>query len=53
MTKRELIFRRLENEFGPGDALSVLRVVLGDADAHDASQIPSISKTPKRFGPLQ
>jgi hypothetical protein len=53
VTKRELIFRRLENECSPGDALSVLRVMLGDADAHDAGRIPSISKTPKRLGPPQ
>jgi hypothetical protein len=32
LTKRELIFRRLENRLGPGDALKALRMLLVGAD---------------------
>jgi len=53
VTKRELIFRRLENEFSPGDALRVLQMLLVDADARDAGRIANISRGPKRFGALQ
>jgi len=52
VTRRELIFRRLENEPSPGDALNVLRMLLGDVDAHDVGRIANVSKAPKRLGPL-
>lgn len=51
VTKHELIFRRLENELSPSDALKALRMLLGDADAHDAGRIADISKAPRRFSP--
>jgi hypothetical protein len=53
VTRRELIFRRKENKLGPGDSVSVLRMLLGDVDAHRAGRIASVSKAPKRFGRLQ
>lgn len=49
--KRELIFRKVVNTPRPGDALRVLRILLGDADAHDAGRIANISKAPRRFSP--
>ena len=53
VTKREMIFRRSGNKLSLGDALTVLRMLLGDTDAHDAGRIANVSKTPKRFGRLQ
>jgi hypothetical protein len=53
VTRRELIFRRLENKLSPSDALGVLRMLLGDAHAHYAGRIANVSKPPKRFGRLQ
>jgi hypothetical protein len=51
LTKRELIFRRLENKLGPRDALKTLRMLLGETD--DAGRIANISEAPKRFRPVQ
>jgi hypothetical protein len=50
LTKRELIFTRLENKLGPGDALRALRMLLGEAD--DADRIANVSEAPKRFRPV-
>jgi hypothetical protein len=52
VTKREMIFRRLHNKLSPGDALSVLRMLLEDVDAHDTGGIANVSKTSKRIGRL-
>jgi len=50
VTKRELIFRRLENRLAPGDALGALRMLLGEAD--NAGRIANISEAPRRFRPV-
>jgi hypothetical protein len=53
LTKREPIFRRLENQLRPGDALRVLQVLLGEAEANDAGRIAKVSEAPKRFRSVQ
>jgi hypothetical protein len=53
LTKRERIFRRLENKLGPGDALKVLRMLLVEAEADDAGRIANVSQAPKRFRSVQ
>jgi hypothetical protein len=53
LTKQEPIFRRLENQLGPSDALRVLQMVLGEADANGAGRIANVSKAPKRSPSLQ
>jgi hypothetical protein len=53
VTKRELIFRRLENKLAPGDALKVLRMLLGDVEPDDAGEIANVSEAPKRFRSVQ
>jgi len=49
VTKREMIFRRFEKKLSPGDALGVLRILLGEVDAQDAGRITNVSNTPRRF----
>jgi hypothetical protein len=52
LTKRELIFRRLENRLGPSDALKALRMlVLGGAD--NAGRIANVSEARRRFRPVR
>jgi Mn-dependent DtxR family transcriptional regulator len=51
VTKRELIFRRLENKLGPRDALKALRMLLGEAD--NAGRIANVSEAPRRFRPVR
>jgi hypothetical protein len=51
LTRQEPIFRKLENQLGPGDALRVLGILLGEAD--DAGRIANVPKAPKRFRSLQ
>jgi hypothetical protein len=53
LTKREPIFRRLENQLGPGDALRVLRVLLGEAEADGVGRIANVSEAPERFRSFQ
>ena len=53
VTKRELIFKRLESEVSPGDTLKVLQTLLADAGARDEGRIANVSEAPKRFGALQ
>jgi hypothetical protein len=53
LTKGEPIFRRLENQLGPGDALRALRMLMGEAEADDAGRIANVSEAPKRFRSLQ
>jgi hypothetical protein len=52
VTKRDPIFRRLENQLGPGDALRVLRMLLVEAEADGVGRIANVSKAPKRFRSL-
>jgi hypothetical protein len=49
VTRRELIFRKLENDLSPGSALMVLRMLVGDAYASNAERIANFSKAPRRF----
>ena len=53
LTQREPLFRRLENQVGPGDALRILQTLLGKAEADDVGRIANISKAPRRFRLLQ
>lgn len=49
VTRREMIFRKLANAFGPGDALRVLQILLEDIDVDDATRVANVPKTPKHF----
>jgi len=51
VTKRELIFRKLGNAVGPGEALRVLQMLVMDGDSA-ATDVTSVSPTPKRFNLL-
>ena len=49
VTRRELIFRKFENDLSPGNALMVLRMLVRDAYASNAERIANFSKAPRRF----
>ena len=44
VTRREMIFRKIANPFGPDDALRVLQTLLEDTHVSDAGKVASVSK---------
>jgi len=49
VTRREMIFRKLANTVGPGDALRVLQMLLEDVEVDETTRVANVSKTSKRF----
>jgi len=49
VTRREMIFRKIANPFGPCDALKVLQVLQGDSSIDHVRRVTNLTKASRRF----